>query len=139
MSFWSALWARPDELSPLARYTIANGLLYMAAGAVLYLAPMWLLELAFMTELDPMAAGFVNLLGMAVGFIGWFYVMGGRTGTDSFALGTVVDRLLLPFVLVPIVLADVVPITPLLAFGIGDPLLAIGALVLWKRGQSASP
>ena len=137
LSFWSSLWARPEVLSPVCRYTVANGILYMVTGTAIYLAPHALLEVAFFTELEPASAGFANLLGMAVLFIGWFYVMGGRTGADSFALGTVVDRLLLPLILIPIVASGTVPWVPLAVFAVLDPALALGALLIWRRTQAA--
>jgi len=50
---------------------------------------------------------------MVVVVVGWFYVMGGRTRAHSFCLATVVDRLLIPAFL--------------------DPLLALGAYAIWRR------
>jgi len=51
-SFWSALWSQPTgPRSRLSRYTVANGFLYLAIGAALYLlpallVPLWLLGMA---------------------------------------------------------------------------------------------
>ena len=94
---------------------------------------MEIMEAALFVELGPMAGGLGNLLGMTVMFIGWFYVMGGRTGAESFALATVVDRLLVPFFIAPFLLAGDVPVMAVAAFGVIDPLLAVGALIIWRR------
>ncbi len=39
-SFWSTVWSQPaGPHSRLSRYTMANGALYLAIGAALYLLP----------------------------------------------------------------------------------------------------
>jgi len=59
--------------------------------------------------------------------------MGGRTRADSFGLSTVVDRLLVPVVLVPLWLLGTAPPGIVLPFAILDPLLGIGAYLIWRR------
>src|SRR5512137_534486 len=103
-SFWSALWSQPPgPHSRLSRYIVANGLLYMAIGASMYLAPVAVLErVFFLPPLSPLEQGLLRALGSVAAIIGWFYVMGGRTRAASFGLATVVDRLLVPFLFVPL-------------------------------------
>src|SRR5689334_6226835 len=101
--FFEVLLATPaGGLGPLSRYIVANGWFYLAVGLILLVAPQGGQELAFQAELGGHDAGFVHVIGMTVAIIGFFYVIGGRTGSDSFALATVVDRLLVPFVLIPL-------------------------------------
>jgi hypothetical protein len=137
-SFWSALWRQPaGPHSLLSRYTVANGLLYLAIGSALYLLPApVLIRLFFLDHLTGYEEGLARVVGVTVAIIGWFYVMGGRTRTDSFALGTVVDRLLLPVVLVPLSLRGLAPPGMVLPFAILDPLLAIVAYVIWRRERA---
>lgn len=137
MSFFTALWARPAVLSRLSRYTIGNGILYLVLGAGFYLSPEWLLELQFMAELEGYDVGLCHTLGGTLFVIGWFYVMGGRTGAASFGLSTVVDRALVPLLFGPlVVLGEVAPmmLVPILIL---DPLLAIGAYLVWRSERSA--
>lgn len=137
MSFWSALWARPASLSRLSRYTVGNGVLYMVIGAVLYVLPEPILELQLMTELEGYDAGLVHTLGATLLIVGWFYVMGGRTGAASFGSSTVVDRALVPFLLVPLLLLGEVAPMMVLPFAILDPVLALGAFLIWRSERAA--
>jgi hypothetical protein len=133
MSFIRELAARPAELSPLARYTVVNGYVYLAVGAGLYAAPRGVLAaLPAVGPLTVTEAGLVHVAGIAVVIIGWFYVMGGRTGATSFGLATVVDRLALPVLAVPILLGGV-PAGLVLPLVVLDVVLALGAIAVWRR------
>ena len=130
--FVTELWARPDELSRLARYTIANGLLYMGLGAaVMFAPPAFLAPAFFLDGLEGTTLALARSLGIALFFVGWFYVMGGRTGATSFGLATVVDRLFLPFLMAFFVLTDQIPLMTALPLAVLDPLLGLGALAVW--------
>ena len=134
--FFETLTQRPDTLSKLAKYTIANGLLYLAIGFSALLAPPALLDVLMFAELGGYEAGLIKALGVTVAVIGWFYVMGGRTGATSFGLSTVVDRLLLPFLLVPLVLTGMVEPMMVIPFAILDPVLGIGAYLIWRSERA---
>jgi hypothetical protein len=67
--------------------------------------------------------------------------MGGRTRADSFALATVADRLLIPFLLLPLWRLDLVAPGMVLPFVVLDPLLGLGAYAIWRserRDRSAA-
>lgn len=134
-SFWSELWSQPaPPHSRLSRYVVANGILYLGIGASIYLLPASvLMRLFFLDHLTGYEDGLARAVGVAVAIIGWFYVMGGRTRADSFGLSTVVDRLLIPVVLVPLWLLGTAPPGIVLPFAILDPLLGIGAYLIWRR------
>jgi hypothetical protein len=134
-SFWSVLWSQPPgPHSRLSRYIVANGLLYMAIGACIYLAPSaWLERVFFLPPLTPLEQGLLRALGSVAAIIGWFYVMGGRTRAASFCLATVADRLLVPFLFVPLWALGLGPPVLVFSFAILDPVLAIGAYVIWRK------
>jgi len=139
-SFRSVLWSQPPgPHSRLSRYIIANGVLYMAIGASIYLAPVAMLErVFFLPPLTPLEQGLLRALGSVAAIIGWFYVMGGRTRAASFCLATVADRLVVPFLFVPLWLMGLGPPGLVFSFSVLDPVLAIGAYVIWRR-ESAAP
>ena len=129
------LWKRPAKLSPLAMYIVSNGLLYGFMGLGLYAAPASILKMLTGPSGD---VGTLRVMGMMLGFIGWFYVMGGRTGATSFALSTVVDRLSILVFLGALVALGDVQLHMVAPFMILDPLLAVGALWLWSQMPSSS-
>lgn len=140
MSFFAALWARPAELSPLSTYIVANGCLYLVLGVGLLVGagPVGgLLEAVEGTRMHDL--GMVRVAGMMLAIIGWFYVMGGRTGATSFALATVADRAVVPFVLIPLWWFGELPASIAWSFALLDPALAVGAWWLWRRAEASQP
>ena len=126
--------ARPDEpVTPLARYTKWNGVLYLAIGLQLYFWP-GAAQVLFRAEpFEAGESGLLRVLGMAVAIIGWFYVFGSRTNRDSFGLATIADRALVPFLLLPLAWTGAVDPMIVIPFAILDPLLALGAWLIWAR------
>lgn len=126
--FFATLWAAAPERSRVSRYTELNGYGYLLVGLGLFASPAAILTMLTGAGDD---FGSVRLMGMMLGFIGWFYVIGGRTGRASFALSTVVDRLLVPFFLGGLILLGEVTFQKVGAVLVVDPLLGLGALFLW--------
>lgn len=137
-AFFEVLGQRPAALSRLSRYTVANGALYVGLG------------LGMMVGAGPLATvvaavegfvihdvGMVRVVGLTLAIIGWFYVIGGRTGAPAFGLATVADRVLVPFVLVPLWAVGELPGSVSLPFAVLDPALALGAFLVW-RAEAAS-
>lgn len=123
--------------TPLSRYIVANGVLYMVFGAVVLCWP----EVTYLMGADDFQAGesgLVRVLGFVMTIIGWFYVMGGRTGATSFGLATVVDRAIVPVVLGALALSGAVDSGLVLGFAILDPVLALGAYLIWRRTREAA-
>lgn len=135
--FVTALMHRGPRTA-LSRYTELCGLLYAAMGLFFAFAPgvaTGLLGLTTTTD----AEGYVRLLGLTLSVIGYFYWFGGRTGAKSFGVATVVDRLALPFVLLPMAFVGWIEWPIAIAFSILDPLMGLGALIIWMRGGGDPP
>jgi hypothetical protein len=133
MSFFTDLLEKPPNLSAASKYTVANGVLYMGAGALLVVWPAAVQVLL----MDPVFVGhegaLIRAMGLTVVVIGWLYLWGGRTGARQFVVSTVIDRIVfVPAVLLPLALAGVFPHL-FVTFAILDVVLAIGALVLRSR------
>jgi hypothetical protein len=127
------LMETPGTLSPSSKFTVANGLIYMASGALLLVWPGVLQALMFETEFIGREEALIRVLGMTVMFIGWFYVFGGRSGGKQFVASTVVDRIfVVPVVLIPLAIAGVFPVL-LGLFAILDPVLGVVAWYLMHK------
>jgi uncharacterized membrane protein len=66
--------------------------------------------------------------------VGWLYVFAGRTGERSVVAASVIDRLLIPAVLIPLILTGVLPHL-LSVFAVVDPALGIGAWMLLRSTE----
>jgi len=136
MGFFSTLSAT-GRSTPLARYTTWNGAFYVANGLLLYAWPGAAQALLFAEPFEAGEAGLVRLMGFMLAVVGWFYAMGGRTGADSFGLATVVDRALVPLFLLPLALTGAVDPHVAVPFAVLDPVLGLGAFLIWKRQAAA--
>ena len=135
MGYFQALLKDPGPHTPLSRYTFYNGLFYVAFGLSLYAWP-GQLQLSF--GIPPFVAneeGMVRVIGVITAIVGYFYVFGSRTRSDVFGLSTVADRLLIPFFIVPLGSAGQLPMVVAIAMSAFDPVLGVGAFVLWRRSQ----
>jgi hypothetical protein len=134
MSFIKDLFDKPTNLTAASRYTVANGFFYLGSGALLLAWP-GATQTLFM---EPAFVGhekaLFRVIGMTVAIIGLFYLFGGRSGARQLVAASVVERLAVPAVLLPLAIAGVFPHV-LVMFAILDPLLAIGAWVLLSRNK----
>ncbi len=136
MSFFNELLEKPANLSTASKYSVMNGFIYLALGALLIVWPGAVQTIFMDKPFDGHESALFRVLGMTVAVIGWLYVFGGRSGARQFGPASVLDRVvLIPLVLVPLVIAGVFPHT-LGAFAILDPALGIGAWVLYNRKES---
>jgi hypothetical protein len=129
----SDLLEMPANLSKASRFSIYNGYLYMASGAMMLFFP-GAMQLLYM---EPAFAGreegLVRNIGMTLAIIGWFYIFGGRCWAKQIVAASVLDRLLLvPPVLIYLTYTGVFP-HAMLSFAVLDPVLAI---VAWKLLQA---
>jgi hypothetical protein len=132
MSLINDLLDRPATLSTASSYTAMNGLIYLGAGALLLAWPGATQALFRDPAFVGHEAGLIRVVGLMAAVVGWFYLIGGRSGARQFVAASVFDRLAVPLVLVPLAIAGVFPHL-LLTFAILDPSLAIGAWVLLAR------
>ena len=119
------LVAKAAPLSAASRFTVLNGYLYLAGGALMLLWPGALqtlfMERAFVGD----EASLVRVIGMALAIVGWFYVFGGRSGARQVVAASVIDRItIVPLVLLPLAAMGVFPIL-FLFFGLLDPALGL--------------
>ncbi|WP_236960189.1 hypothetical protein [Methylobacterium durans] len=138
MSLIEELLASPHNLSPVSKYTAMNGVLYLAAGALLIACPgatqALFRERAFVGD----EQGLIRALGMAVAVIGWLYLFGGRSGARQIVAATVVNRLtFVPAVLLPLAASGVFP-NLLVTFAILDAALAVGTRALMARRTAST-
>jgi hypothetical protein len=138
LTFLDALRETPATApSRLSQYTVWNGYAYLAMGALFYAAPAVLLLVPGFPPFAGHDEGLIRALGLTVAIIGWFYVFGGRSQSTAFGLSTVVDRLLLPLFLAPLIVTEAIPVPLGAAFAVLDPVLGFGAWWIWRSEASA--
>jgi hypothetical protein len=132
------LFSKPSPGTPLTIYTEWNGVLYMLLGATFYVWPGSVQVLLRAPAPQAGEAGLVRALGITIAFIGYFYFFGGRTGQDRFGVATILDRLIVPVLVIPLVVSGELSPQLGLPFAVLDPVLAIGAWAIFARSQPTS-
>jgi hypothetical protein len=133
MSLIKALLEKPLSLTTASKYTVVNGLLYLAVGCLLIVWPGVTQTLFRDSAFVGHEEGLMRVIGLTVIVIGWLYVFGGRSGARQIVAASVIDRLIfVPAVLIPVAIAGVFPHL-LLTFTALDVSLATGAWILFAR------
>ena len=133
MALIQDLLEKPSTLSAASKYTVMNGVVYLACGALLSVWPGVVQAIVGEPAFVAHEEGLIRLTGVTLAVIGWLYLFGGRSGARQMVAASVVDRLVLvPAVLVPLAIAGVFP-RLLVTFAILDPTLGLGAWLLLRR------
>ena len=106
MSLIKQLLEKPRSLSRDAKYTVLNGVAYLAVGTLLVVWP-GVTQTVFR---DAAFAGheeaLMRVIGLTVAVIGWLYIFGGRSGARQFvAAAGVFPHLFITFALLDASLA----------------------------------
>ena len=137
MSLLADLEASPPHLSVSSRFTVFNGLFYLAAGSLFMVWPGAVQALFRDPGFVGSEAPLVRVLGMTLAIIGWLYCFGGRSGGRQVVAASVLDRVLLvPLILVPAALGGLFPHT-FGTFAVLDPVLGLVAWRLLARERQA--
>lgn len=139
MSFLQTLFKDPGPHTPLSRYTHYNGVFYIVFGLSLYVYPGQLQVALGAAPFAGLESGMMRVIGFVTAIVGYFYVFGARTRSEIWGLSTVVDRLLVPLFVMPLVLSGAIEPRSATALAILDPVLGIGAYLVWRRSKKAAP
>lgn len=130
------LFSKPPSHTPLTSYTSWNGVFYMFVGATFYVWPGSAQAVLGAPPYQGNDTGLVRALGMTIAVIGYLYFFGARTAQDRFGVATILDRLLVPALLVPLVASGELPPQLGLPFAVLDPALAVGAWMIFSRSHA---
>jgi hypothetical protein len=123
------------ELSGPARTIFAFGIYLLLLGAVLIVAPNFLLGLF---RIAPTAEVWIRVLGMVVLFLGAYYVLGALAELQSFMRWTIPLRASVLIFFLAFVLSGLAP-TPLILFGLVDLAGAVWtAWAVWRASARQS-
>ena len=133
MSLIADLLYKAPHLSATSKFSVFNGIFYMATGGLFLLWPDSVQTLFQDRPFVGHEQALFRIIGMAVAVIGWFYFFGGRSGLRQFVAASILDRIfLVPAVLLPLVLSGVFPHS-LGGFAILDPCLGLVAWILSRK------
>ena len=108
------------------------GWLCLAEGATMLLAPHFVAAVLHLPPLADQAANYFRLAGLLVGGLGMLYVVAGRLNATGFVFASLLDRPLVPPVMLALWLAGIVPGALALAFAVVDGASFLWTLAAWR-------
>lgn len=111
------------------------GWLILIESVVLMLAPHFAAALLQLPPLVPQGANYLRLVALLVGGVGMLYVVSGRLDAEGFVFASLLDRPLVPPIMLVLWLLGIVPGPLALLFAVQDFGSFLWTLSAWRAGQ----
>lgn len=114
------------------------GWLIFVESVILMLAPHFAAELLHLPALVPQGANYLRLVALLVGGVGMLYIVSGRLNAEGFVFASLLDRPLVPPVMVVLWYLGIIPGPLALLFAVQDFGSFLWTLSAW-RAESRQP
>lgn len=108
------------------------GWLILVQGTLFLFAPQLVASLLQLPPLGQQASNYLRLVGLLVGGIGMLYVASGRLNSEGFVFASMLDRPLVPGIMIVLWYLNVLPGTLALAFSVQDFGSFLWTLSAWR-------
>ena len=126
---------RAEGQSRSAKSVEIFGWLILAESLVIVLSPNSVASLLRLPMLVEQGANYFRLAGMLVGGLGMLYIASGRLDSKEFAFASLLDRPLVPIVMVVLWRLEIIPGPLALAFAIQDSGSFLWTLIALRSEQ----
>lgn len=114
------------------------GWLVLVEGTSMLFAPHFVASVLHMPVLTEQAANFFRLAGLLASGVGMLYVVSGRTNAEGFVFASLLDRPLVPPVMLILWSVGLIPAPLALAFSIQDFGGFLWTLSAWRKELAAA-
>jgi hypothetical protein len=122
----------PEPRSPSARTVEAFGWLLLVEGGTIFLVPHWIAGLLSLPNFTASAAIYFRLVGLLIAGIGMLYTVSGRLNAQGFVFASLLDRPIVPFVMLVLWYQGLCPAILAAAFGLQDFGSFLWTLWAWR-------
>jgi hypothetical protein len=122
-----------------ARSVELFGWLIFLEAPVMILAPHFAASLLHLPPLNEQAANYFRVLGLPIGGLGMLYIASGRLNSEGFAFASLLDRPLVPFVMLLLWKFGFIPGALALMFSVQDTASFLWTLLTWKSERALVP
>jgi hypothetical protein len=124
--------------SRTARTVEVFGWVILFEGSVMLLAPHFAASLLNLPALSDQATNYFRILGLPVGGLGMLYIASGRLNSEGFAFASLLDRPLVPIVMLLLWKHEIIPGALALMFSVEDTVSFLWTLLTWRSERSAA-
>lgn len=128
----------PDQ-SRTARTIEWFGWLIFLEAPVMMLMPDFAVSLLHLPPLNPQAENYFRILGLPIGGLGMLYIISGRLNAMGFAFASLIDRPIVPFVMLILWWHDIIPGALAAMFVIQDAASFLWTLFTWRAERARIP
>ena len=114
------------------------GWLILIESTFILFAPHFVASVLHIPVLNDQAANYFRLVGLLVGGLGMLYIVSGRLNAQGFVFASMLDRPLVPFIMLMLWYLDIIPGTLATAFAIQDGVSFLWTLSSWKTEQKTA-
>ncbi|MGH8666159.1 MAG: hypothetical protein ACREUX_18010 [Burkholderiales bacterium] len=118
-----------------ARTVEVFGWLILLEGAILLLVPRLAVDALHLPALVPQGENYLRLAGLLVGGLGMLYVVSGRLNAQGFVFASLLDRPLVPPVMLALWWFGILPGPLAAAFALQDFASFVWTLSAWRAEQ----
>lgn len=129
---------RVPEQSRAARTVELFGWLMLIESLILMFAPHFSAAVLHLPPLEPQGANYLRLVALLVGGLGMLYIASGRLNAEGFVFASMLDRPLVPPIMLVLWLLGIIPGTLALLFAVTDFSSFLWTLSAWRAGQQQS-
>jgi hypothetical protein len=122
----------PEPSSPSARTVEAFGWLMLVEGVTIFLVPHWIAGLLSLPNFTASAAIYFRLVGLLIAGIGMLYTVSGRLNAQGFVFASLLNRPIVPFVMLVLWYQGLCPAILAAAFGLQDFSSFLWTLWAWR-------
>jgi hypothetical protein len=135
--FWRLL--RPDQQTRAARSVEYFGWLDLVLGIIILVAPDSSASLLHLPLLTVQGANYLRLAGLLVSGLGMLYVVSGRLNAEGFVFASLLDRPVVPGIMILLWCLDILPGPVALAFSVTDFGGFLWTLSAWRADARLGP
>jgi hypothetical protein len=116
-----------------ARTVELFGWLILLESPLMLLAPNVAASLLHLPELSEQSANYFRIMGLLIGGIGMLYVASGRLNSEGFVFASLLDRPLVPFIMLVLWRQGIIPGPLALIFAVQDGGSFLWTLLTWRK------
>ena len=121
-----------------ARTVELFGWLILLESPLMLLVPDFAASVLHLPVLSEQAANYFRIMGLLVGGIGMLYVASGRLNAEGFVFASLLDRPLVPFIMIVLWRHGIIPGPLALAFALQDGGSFLWTLRTWRAERSSA-
>ena len=130
---------RPQNRTRTSKTVEVFGWLILVESNLMLLAPHLAASVLHLPPLVEQAAHYFQLVGLLVGGLGMLYIVSGRMDSEGFFFASLLDRPLVPFVMLVLWRFQIIPGPLALAFSLQDGLSFWWTLATWRAERAKGP